>query len=366
MVEHHCTHERPAGRQRISVGGQYGSTLKPLVHGMRSVPWRTDAAVGARMFVRVMLRPAVTAPLDIEFPLKTRGGDATGARRAARDANDAIGRLRSVARAPQIIPFLVGRLLSARRPLGLDVELKSNDRVVGTWSIEVNPRGAGDVYVSQAKANLYVCGSARGDLRATGAFLVVRQWWVRASDPTQLEQLYESLSVATLERLHSLLAGARADDSGEPCSCVLFLVDGRRHDRKPFSLDRLQLRLLEELEGRHAMGGLDLRIAHGRGTGTRPHLVFASTMPASLQSGDSGLGWYGNLPADAPPSPLSLVGEVFIRETVSTENLRWNRRASDHMNLMLREFEALAADRLAAAASAASAKGKAIVGAEAG
>ena len=297
------------------------------------------------------LCPAAQAPLDIEFPLQTRGEDATGARRSTRDANDAIGRQRSVARAPQIIPFLVGRLLSARRPFGLAVDLKSKDRVVGTWSIEVNPRGAGDVYVSQAKANLYVCGSARGDARATGAFLVVRQWWVRASDQAQLEQLYESLSVAALERLHALLGGARAGDSGEPCSCVLFLVDGRRHDRKPFSLDRLQLRLLEELEGRHAIAGLDLRIAHGRGTGTRPHLVFASTMPP-LQSGDSGLGWYGDPAADAPPSPLSLVGEVFVRETVSTENLRWNRRASDHMNLMLRELEASAAARLTSAAPA--------------
>ena len=278
------------------------------------------------------LCPAAQAPLDIEFPLQTRGEDATGARRSTRDANDAIGRQRSVARAPQIIPFLVGRLLSARRPFGLAVDLKSKDRVVGTWGIEVNPRGAGDA-------------------RATGAFLVVRQWWVRASDQAQLEQLYESLSVAALERLHALLAGARAGDSGEPCSCVLFLVDGRRHDRKPFSLDRLQLRLLEELEGRHAIAGLDLRIAHGRGTGTRPHLVFASTMPP-LQSGDSGLGWYGDPAADAPPSPLSLVGEVFVRETVSTENLRWNRRASDHMNLMLRELEASAAARLTSAAPA--------------
>ena len=298
------------------------------------------------------LCPAAQAPLDIEFPLKTRGEDATGVHRTGRDANGAIGRQRGVARSPQIIPFLVGRLLSARRPFGLDVELKSKERVVGTWSIEVNPRGAGDVYVSQAKANLYVCGSARGNARATGAFLVVRQWWVRASDQAQLEQLYESLSVATLERLHALLAGARADDSGEPRSCVLFLVDGRRHYRKPFSLDRLQLRLLEELEGRHAIAGLDLRIAHGRGTGTRPHLVFASTMPPSLQSGDSGVGWYGNPAADAPPSPLSLVGEVFVRETVSTENLRWNRRASDHMNLMLRELEASAAARLTSAAPA--------------
>ena len=293
-------------------------------------------------------RPVAPSPLDIEFPLKTRGGDASGATGAIQATPDAVSPRRGAVPTPQIIPFLVARLLSAHRPFGLDVELKSNDRVVGTWRIEVDPRGAGDVYVSQAKAHLYVCGSARGDARATGAFLVVRQWWVRASDPEQLEHLYESLGVAALERLHALLAATPDDDPSEPRACVLFLVDGRREDKKPFSLDRLQLRLLEELEGRHAIAGLDLRVAHGRGTGTRPHTAFASTMPGSLQTGDSGLGWYGPPAHDAPSSPPSLVGEVFVRETVSAENQRWNRRASDRMNLLLRELEATEPARLAA------------------
>jgi hypothetical protein len=310
----------------------------------------------------VTFRPAAPAPLDIEFPLKTRGGDAGGATRRPRDANDAMRLPDGVAPALQIVPFLVGRLLSPRRPFDLDVELKSNQRVVGTWSIEVNPRGADGMYVSQAKAHLYVCGSARRDPRATGAFLVVRQWWVSVSDLDQVEQLYESLSVAALERLHALLSGAPDNNAGDPCACVLFLVDGRRHDRKPFSLDRLQLRLLEELEGRHAIAGLDLRIAHGRATGTRPHAVFASTLPASLQAGDSGLGWYDHPVADGASSPRSLVGEVFIRETVSAENLRWNRRASDRVNLLSRELEASRAARPAATGTAATPARKTVVG----
>ena len=168
------------------------------------------------------------APLDIEFPLRTRAEDAEGASRDAAATNAAIGRLTAVAaplRPP--LPFLVERLLSAAGPFGLEVEIKSEHRVVGTWTVEVNLRGVGDAFVSQAQADLYVCGSARADPRATGAFLVVRQWSVGSSDNRQLEQLYAGISVATLERLDSLLGGV-PNESGASRECVLYLVDARR------------------------------------------------------------------------------------------------------------------------------------------
>lgn len=290
-------------------------------------------------------------PLDIEFPLKTRSADATDASRAASATNAAIERLTSVAFAPRApVPFLVERLLAATGSFGLEVEHKSEERVVGTWSIEVNPRGAGGAYVSQAKANLYVCASARSDPRATGAFLVVRQWWVQVSDKQQLDQLYESLSMAALERLDSLMAGAPSG-SGESRSCVLFLVDGRRLDRKLLSLDRLQVRLLEDLEGDHAIAGMEVRVAHGRGTGTRPHVVFAATLPALLQTGDAGPAPSDKDATASPPARASLVGEVFVRETVSPENVRWNRRASDRVLAMQRPANAPAAAPAAAQAT---------------
>jgi len=288
--------------------------------------------------------PQPSAPLDIELPLKTRDEDTTSARRGTGDAKAAIQRPTAVALAPRKpLPFLACQLLSAQGPFGLEVELKSEDRVVGTWSIEVNPRDAGGAYVSQAKANLYVCASARGDARATGAFLVVRQWWVRVSDREQLGQLYRSLSVAAIERLEALSESVPYEtDEAHPC--VLFLVDGRRHEMKPFSLDRLQIRLLEDLEGPHAIARLDLSVAHGRGTGTRPHEAFASTVSAPLQAVDSGVGPGDERTTDAALPRVPLIGEVFIRETVSTENLRWNRRASDRVDAMLRPAEAAAPD----------------------
>ena len=292
--------------------------------------------------------PAPAVPLDIEFPLKTRSDDGSDADRAARTTNAAIERLTSVAFAPRApVPFLVERLLAATGPFGLEVELKSEERVVGTWSIEVNPRDAGGAYVSQAKANLYVCASARGDARAMGAFLVVRQWWVQVLDPEQLDQLYESLSVAALERLDALMAGA-PDASGEPRSCVLFLVDGRRLDRKLLSLARLQTRLLEDLENDRAIAGMEVRVAHGRGTGARRHVVFASTLPAPMQAGDSGAAPPDKRTTGAAPARASLVGEVFVRETVSPENVRWNRRASDRALAMQRSPSAPAAAPAAA------------------
>jgi hypothetical protein len=265
--------------------------------------------------------------LDIEFPLKTRSADATG---------PVIERLApTVETAPDTRePFLVGLLLSAKGPFGLEVEVKSDGRVVGLWSIEVNPRDAGGAFVSQAKANLYVCASTLGDARATGAFLVIRQWWVNTSDKPLLDQLYASLSAAALERLDSLMGGV-PNETGEPRSCVLFLLDGRRLERKSLSLDRLQAQLLLEIEGDHSIAGMDLRVAHGRGTGTAPTL--SSTLPAAFPAADS---VPGALAAEAPPARRSLVGEVFVRETVSPENVRWNRRASDKGVAMQRGADA--------------------------
>jgi len=264
-----------------------------------------------------------------------RAEDAAGASHDAAATNAAIGRLTAVAaplRPP--LPFIVERLLSAAAPFGLEVEIKSEHRVVGTWPVEVNLHGVGEAFVSQTQADLYVCGSARGDPRSTGAFLVVRQWTAGSSDNRQFEQLYAGLSIAALERLDSLLGGV-PNESGAPRECVLYLVDARR-TAAPFRLDRLQNRLLEEMEGNHPIVGLDLLVAHGRGTGTRPHGL-ASTVPAALaaESRDT---------ARAGPTTINSgipVGEVFIAETVSPENLRWNRRASDRARALLAATEEL-------------------------
>jgi hypothetical protein len=261
---------------------------------------------------------------DIAFPLRTRSGDAAGIDR--RSAGNPASERPARPQAP--LPFLVDRLLCAPGPFGLDVEVKSDERVVGTWTIEVSSRNAEDAYVSRAKGNLYLCASARGDERMTGAFLVIRQWWAQVCEREQLEQLYEALSVAALERLDSLLGGM-PNETGEFRSCVLFLIDGRRQDRTHFSLDRLQIRILEDLESEHTVAGIDLRVAHGHGTGTRPHTVFASTLPATMESGDSALGASTHTNPGSPKPRGALIGEVFMRETLSPENVRWQRRASD-------------------------------------
>jgi hypothetical protein len=260
--------------------------------------------------------------LDIEFPLRTRAGD--GAREpegrvAEGAANKTAAETIPVALVPSApVQFIAERLLAAPGPFGLEVETKSDQRVVGSWNLEVNLRSASGAFVSQAKGHLYVCGSIRGDARATGSFLVLRQWWVQVSDPLELERLYEALSVAVLERLDSLLGNVR-NDTAELPTCVLFLVDDRILDRKCLSLDRLQIRLLEDLEGEHAIAGVDLRVAHGRGKEMQPHIGFSLTVPAPL-AGDTG---------DDRRSRGSQREEVFVRETLSPANLRWRRRASD-------------------------------------
>jgi hypothetical protein len=229
------------------------------------------------------------------------------------------------------MPFLFDRLLCATGPFGLGVEFKSDERAVGTWTIELGARGDDAAHPARANANLFVCASATSDARATGAFLVIRQWRVNASDKEQLERLYEMLSIAAIERLDSLLGGV-ANRAGESRLCVIYLMDGRRFDRRNFSLDRLQIRLLEDLEGALSLAEVDLRVAHGRGTGTPPHAVFASTRPAPMQANDSALGSGDGRASPSPAAHNLPVGEVFVRETLSPENVRWNRRASDRPN----------------------------------
>jgi hypothetical protein len=285
----------------------------------------------------VSTSPDTTAsePLDIELPFRTRAEDAEGASPGAAATNAALGRLTAVAaplRPP--LPFLVERLLSAAGPFGLEVEIKSDYRVVGTWSVEVTLRGIGEAFVSQAQADLYVCGSARADPRVNGAFLVVRNWSVESTDSRQLEQLYGSLAVAAIERLDALLGNVPHEQS-EPRECVLYLVD-QRQGGASFRLDRLQARLLEELEGDHPIAGVDLLVAHGRGTGTRPHGL-ASTAPTPLRAESRNGARAGGETTVVPSIP---VGEVFVAEIVSPENLRWNRRASDRARALHAAAEA--------------------------
>jgi hypothetical protein len=275
--------------------------------------------------------PAPAGTVDIEFPLRMRAEDAEGANRGAAETNAAILRLTAAA-APlgPPLPFLVERLLSAAAPFGLEVEIKSEQRVVGTWAVEISQRGIGEDVVSQARADLHVCGSARGDPRAQGAFLVVREWSPGSADNRQVEQLYAAIAVAALERLDSLLGGV-PNDTGASRECVLYLVDARTA-AGVFRLDRLQFRLLEELEGEHPVVGVDLLVAHGRGTGTRPHGV-ASTVPTPLAAAPGRAAPVAAAPGLATPSIP--VGEVFVPETVAPGNLRWNRRASDRSRALL-------------------------------
>ena len=277
---------------------------------------------------------AATA-LDIELPFKTRAEDAEGASPDAGATNAALGRLTAVAaplRPP--LPFLVERLLSAAGPFGLEVEIKPE--------LPGGRHLVGGSHAARRRRGLRVAGPGRslrlrlgaGRPRATGAFLVVRNWSVGSSDSRQLEQLYGSLAVAALERLDSLL-GDVPNEQGGPRECVLYLVE-QRQGGASFRLDRLQARLLEELEGDHPIAGVDLLVAHGRGTGTRPHGL-ASTVPTPLGAESRSGARAGGETTLVPSIP---VGEVFVAEIVSPENLRWNRRASDRARALQAAAEA--------------------------
>ncbi len=258
--------------------------------------------------------PVESAHVDVRLPFTTRSFD---------EAGGALARLKSEAsrglRGP--LPFLARALLAAEGPFGLEVDVKSDDRVVGVWSIDVHLDAVQGVHASRATGHLHVCASAKGDERATGAFLVVRQGSVTDDDSTLARDLVRRLSAAVLERLDALL-GTAASRPLESRVCVLHLVDSRQLARKGFDLAALQARLVHDAEGDLGIAGVELRITRGRGTGEST--TMHSTLPAPLSR-------------DGPATaPVSLQVGTFVPEFVSPANELWNRRASDKAHALAR------------------------------
>lgn len=280
---------------------------------------------------------AAAAPLanvDIELPLKVRADDAT----RRRDAAAAAAAAAAQASAPQIAtPFapLLDRLLDAGHgPFGLQVDVKHDHRVVGSWEIEIGPSDAADVHGSQARAVLNACVAADGSVRATAAFLVLHHWWVTSADPFQLDQLYEGLTHAVLDRFEWLMED-RADLARTMPPYVVYLVDGRQKKPRVFKAARLEQSLLRALGDGRAVPGLDLHVAHGRGTGVSP---LSATLPDDLGGADRTSSELD--PSDGesngratkkppPPEPVRRrADEVFVPERLSQANLRWMRKGS--------------------------------------
>jgi hypothetical protein len=251
-------------------------------------------------------------PVDIEVPFRGRSGD---------PGNEGIGTLqpsKALHRAWDVLPYPVAELLAAPPgPFRLEVEVKHDDRVVGTWCVECTAADPTGVGVSQVRAALHVCGSAAGNPRECGAFLAIGSWWVDAGDPRQVDALYARLGSIVIERLASLLGNDARERSGHAQPLVLYLLDVRRSDRRSLSLATLQDALLLAMAGGHAVAGVDLKVAHGAGLGTAP------------TGGGQGTAWTPPLPLTFSAMSSDRRGEVFIRETVSPANVKWNRRASD-------------------------------------
>jgi hypothetical protein len=247
---------------------------------------------------------------DIEVPFTGRDGDP-----GARAAGDPDQRLHRVW---EVLPYPVAELLAAQPgTFDLAVDVKHDDRVVGSWSVECNPPDPSGLLVCHVRSMLYVCGSPAGNPRESGAFLAISSWWVNADDPKQSESLYACLGEEVIARLASLLGDEERAGTGERQSLVLYLLDVRRRDRRKLSLAVLEAALLLELADGDGVPGVDLKVAHGRGGGSSPIAGFGvnPTLPMPLGFGEATSG--------------DRRGQVFVRETVTPANTRWNRRASD-------------------------------------
>ena len=291
-------------------------------------PVRSAAGAAPQAEAEPQAGAAPLASVDIELPFKVRSDDATRRRDAA--AVPAAAPLIATPFAP-----LLERLLDAGRgPFGLHVDVKHDHRVVGSWEIEIGPGGRADVHGSQARAVLHACAAADGHVRATAAFLVLHHWWVTSADPFQLDQLYEGLTHAVLDRFEWLME-ERADLARTMPPYVLYLVDGRQKKPRVFKAARLEHSMLRALGDGRAVPGLDLHVAHGRGTGVSP---LSATLPddlggaeqtsseADLIDGES-IGRAKKKPP--PPEPVRRrADEVFVPERLSEANLRWMRKGS--------------------------------------
>ena len=212
--------------------------------------------------------------------------------------------------------------------------MKHDHRVVGTWEIEIGPSDTADVHGSQARAVLNACVAADGHARATAAFLVLNHWWVTSADPFQLDQLYEGLTYAVLDRFEWLME-ERADLARTMPPYVLYLVDGRQKKARVFKAARLEHALLRALGDGRAVPGLDLHVAHGRGTGVSP---LSATLPDALDGAEqtcrgrsASTGESNGRAAKKPPPPEPVrrrAEEVFVPERLSEANLRWMRKGS--------------------------------------
>lgn len=271
--------------------------------------------------------------LDIELPFKVRA--VADERRDGSDP-EADPSHRAAPGPPVTTPFapLLDQLLDAGPgPFGMQIDVKHDHRVVGTWDIDICPRDPSDVHVSQANAVLHACVAADGDPRATAAFLVLGHWWVNSADPFQLDQLYEALTYAVLDRFDALMSG-RADLARTMPPYVLYLVDGRERKPRVFKVARLEHMLLRALGDGKAVPGLDLHVAHGRSMGVSP---LSATLPSDLSGADLAppdvptidAGSPDSLPAKKPARPAPVrrrAEEVFVPERLSEENLRWMRK----------------------------------------
>ncbi len=292
------------------------------------------AAVTPDVPADAAIAPPPPPPVDIELPFKGRAVDQG---RAGDDGTGA-GASRRGTPPPITTPFapLLDQLLdSGPGPFRMNVDVKHDHRVVGTWDIDLGPADLSNIHVAQASAILYACVAADGNPRETAAFLVLGHWWVNSADPLQLDQLYEELTHAVLDRFEALMEG-RTDWSRAMPPYVLYLVDGRQKKPRVFKAARLEHALLRALGDGRTVPGLDLHVAHGRGTGVSP---LSATLPSELSLGDLPPPdvpvFDSETPDDRPgkkAEPAQPVrrraDEVFVPERLSEENLRWMRKGS--------------------------------------
>lgn len=209
-------------------------------------------------------------------------------------------------------------------PYGLTVKVRDEDRVVGTWAIELHPRDLTGTLICSTQARLQACASTHGDAFSNCAFLIVTRWPSSVLDLNQRGQLYLQLCQGVLARLDSV--ASQLPEAARMPPYVLFLVDGRPRQerlRGALSLARLQSELLRELEGSPVGRRLDLRVAHGHGTGSSPlpPTPDAATSP-DLSEAAQVIFPARARPAEARPVPLLHTAGSLVLESVAEAERR--------------------------------------------
>lgn len=143
-------------------------------------------------------------------------------------------------------------------PLALDICVY-DDRIVGSWPLELNRKLPGSALTSHVEARLHACASLRGLPSATEAYVVLDAWICQGGYPTHVTEVIAVLARAVLLRLESLMS-ALGTSSWARVPYRLKLVDNVKNHDSRSTLMALGTELEARIQAARPLDGIELEV----------------------------------------------------------------------------------------------------------